>query len=160
MSNADLDEASSDFDPSASSRDNPLLGLPAAADNAVMPTEPPKAEPPKHKRRWFQFSLRSLMIGVTLLAVASAYVGWQARIVRERLELLKTGGGSPVSMIGRDQSKDGQIPFFRRLMGDRFCTVIWLDQGADIGRYKTAFPEADVGDDKSPPALPWDPPKH
>jgi hypothetical protein len=34
-----------------------------------MPTEPPKAEPPKRKRRWFQFSLRSLMIVVTLLAV-------------------------------------------------------------------------------------------
>jgi hypothetical protein len=29
-----------------------------------MQTEPPKAEPPKRKRRWFQFSLRTLMIGV------------------------------------------------------------------------------------------------
>ena len=26
-----------------------------------MPTEPPNAEPPKRKRRWFQFSLRSLL---------------------------------------------------------------------------------------------------
>ena len=32
-----------------------------------MEAEPPKAEP-KRKRRWFQFRLRSLMIGVTLLA--------------------------------------------------------------------------------------------
>ena len=31
-----------------------------------MQTEPPKAEPPKRKRRWFQFRLRTLMI-VTLL---------------------------------------------------------------------------------------------
>ena len=44
-----------------------LLQLPAAADNAAMQTEPSKAEPPKLKRRWFQFSLRTLMIGVTLL---------------------------------------------------------------------------------------------
>ena len=31
-----------------------------------MPIEPIKADPPKRKRRWFQFSLRTLMIGVTL----------------------------------------------------------------------------------------------
>ncbi len=42
------------------------------------------SKPPKRKRRWFQFSLRTLLIGVTLLAVACAYVGWQAKIVRER----------------------------------------------------------------------------
>ncbi|HEV2972503.1 MAG TPA: hypothetical protein VGY55_21200 [Pirellulales bacterium] len=29
-----------------------------------MQTEPTKAEPPQHKLRWFQFSLRSLEIGV------------------------------------------------------------------------------------------------
>ncbi len=37
-----------------------------------MQTEPPKAEPPKRKRRWYQFNLRTLMI-VTLLVVACAY---------------------------------------------------------------------------------------
>ena len=55
-----------------------------------MEADPPKAEPPKRKRRWFQFSLRSLMIGVTLLAVPCAYVGWQAKIVRERRAMLGT----------------------------------------------------------------------
>jgi hypothetical protein len=39
-----------------------FLRLPAVTDNAAMQTEPPKADPPKRKRRWFQFSLRSLMI--------------------------------------------------------------------------------------------------
>jgi hypothetical protein len=33
-----------------------------------MQTELPKADPPKRKRRWFQFSLRSLMIVVTVVA--------------------------------------------------------------------------------------------
>jgi len=33
-----------------------------------MQTEPSKAGPPKLKRRWCQFSLRTLMIGVTLVA--------------------------------------------------------------------------------------------
>ena len=49
-----------------------------------METEPLKADPPKRKRRWFQFRLRTLMIGVTLLAIPCGYVGWQAKIVRER----------------------------------------------------------------------------
>jgi hypothetical protein len=49
-----------------------LLRLSAVEDNAAM-NEPPKVEPPKRERRWFQFSLRTLMIGVTLLAVLP---GW------------------------------------------------------------------------------------
>jgi hypothetical protein len=40
-----------------------------------MQSEPSKADPPKRKRRWFQFSLRTLMIAVTLLAMVLAYVG-------------------------------------------------------------------------------------
>jgi hypothetical protein len=39
-------------------------------------------EPPK--RRWFQFSLRTLLIGVTLFAAACGYVAHEAHIVRER----------------------------------------------------------------------------
>ena len=34
-----------------------------------MQTEPPKAAPPKRKRRWFQFSLRTLMMAMLLVAV-------------------------------------------------------------------------------------------
>ena len=47
-----------------------LAPLPEQADNAAMQTEPPEADPPKRKRRWFQFSLRSLLIGVTLFCAA------------------------------------------------------------------------------------------
>lgn len=42
---------------------------------------------PAMKRR-FQFRLRTSMIAVTLLSVACAYVGWQARIVRQREQWL------------------------------------------------------------------------
>ena len=55
-----------------------------------METKPPKADPPKRKRRWFQFSLRSLMIVVTLLAVPLGYVGWQKKAVQERKAMLAT----------------------------------------------------------------------
>jgi hypothetical protein len=34
-----------------------------------MPTERPKADPPNRKRRWYQFRLRTLLIGVKLLTV-------------------------------------------------------------------------------------------
>jgi hypothetical protein len=33
-----------------------------------MEADPPVAAEPKHKRRWFQFRLRTLMIGVALVA--------------------------------------------------------------------------------------------
>jgi hypothetical protein len=48
-----------------------LLRLLAVGDNAAMQSEPPKAEPPKRKRRWFQFSLRTLMIFTLICAVGS-----------------------------------------------------------------------------------------
>ena len=34
-----------------------------------MPIEPPKADPPKRKRRWFQFSLRTLLVAFTILII-------------------------------------------------------------------------------------------
>ena len=40
-----------------------------------MEGEPPKADPPKCKRRWFQFSLRSLMIFTLVCAAGSAWIG-------------------------------------------------------------------------------------
>jgi hypothetical protein len=49
-----------------------LLRLPAPADNAAMEAEPPKAEPPKRKRRWFQFSLRTLFVVTAVVAVQCA----------------------------------------------------------------------------------------
>ena len=66
-----------------------LLGLPAVADNAAMQTEPAMTEPPTRKRRWYQFSLRTLLIVVTLFCVAGGYVCWQVRMVRERSAVLR-----------------------------------------------------------------------
>ena len=43
----------------------------------------------KRKRRRFQFRLRTLMIGVSVLAGLRGYVGRQAEIVRERSALLQ-----------------------------------------------------------------------
>ena len=37
-----------------------------------MEAEPPNSDPPKRKRRWFQFSLRTLLAVVTIVAVDCA----------------------------------------------------------------------------------------
>ena len=58
-----------------------------------MQTEPPKADPPKRKRRWYQFSLRTLMIFTMVVAIwawGTRYVGSQLRIIRDRHEAAKT----------------------------------------------------------------------
>jgi hypothetical protein len=43
-----------------------------------MQTEPPKADPPKRKRRWFQFSLRSLLVFKTIYDSTKSVVGREA----------------------------------------------------------------------------------
>jgi hypothetical protein len=66
-----------------------LLRLPAVRDNAAMQTEPIKAEPPTRKRRWFQFSLRTLMIFTTIVAVYLGLVTSRARRQHQAVEALE-----------------------------------------------------------------------
>jgi Leucine-rich repeat (LRR) protein len=75
----------------------PVLQPPALnADNAAMEAEPNKAEPPKRKRRWFQFSLRTLLIFTAVAAVACSWL--VSKIERKRQEreaaeaIVKLGG--------------------------------------------------------------------
>ena len=50
-----------------------------------METEPSNASPPKRRRRWCQFRLRTLLIGVTLFCVVvGGYIDWRARVARDR----------------------------------------------------------------------------
>jgi hypothetical protein len=70
-----------------------LPPLPAPADNAAMETEQPKTELPKRKRRWFQFSLRTLLIGVVAASLALAAMrystsAWTTGVVTVTILLL------------------------------------------------------------------------
>jgi hypothetical protein len=113
------------------------------------PADVDSREPVKkpRKRRWFQFSLRTLLIGVTLLAVACAYVAHEKAIADRRRDLLK--------WIGQHQSQirtDGGLPvdeevekpsFVRRLLGDQIIAEVYLRQEVsedDIQRIKDTFP--------------------
>jgi hypothetical protein len=55
--------------------ENPLLRLPAVGDNAAKQTDPSKSDLPRRKRRWFQFSLRSLLVLTLICAIWRAYLG-------------------------------------------------------------------------------------
>ena len=132
-----------------------------------MQVDPPDAEPPKRKRRWFQFRLRSLLIGVTLLAVVCGYVGWQAGIVRERretmTELLRshpvfgriqwaTISCESCHSTGQDGEHipppvDDEIPFVRRLLGDKPYRAFKIPRSyspTEASRIRELFPEATI----------------
>jgi hypothetical protein len=105
-----------------------------------MQVDPPDADPPKRKRRWFQFSLRTLLIVVTLLCVACGYVGWQAKIVRDRRELLDSSKPAEWS-----QTDDENLSWLQRKLGDQGYKRIYLAKSVSpelIERFREPFPEA------------------
>ena len=112
----------------------PLLRLSAVADNAAM------SEPPKRNRRWFQFSLRTLIIVVTLNCVITGWLGMQATVVWERRVMLsRFPGGYSV-----DDDNAG-ISWIRHLFGDQGIGLIQLGGSPtdeQLHRYRTTFPEA------------------
>ena len=109
----------------------------------------PNATQPKSRRCWYQFGLRTLLTGVALLAVPCAYVGQQARIVRERMacrERMK--GVAWFFSADRDDWYPGPgISWPRRLLGDEPIDSIGVDPGlkeSSIQEIRLAFPEADI----------------
>ena len=118
-----------------------------------MQAEPPKAEPPKRKRRWFQFSLRTLLIVVTLFCViVGGYVGWQKRIVNERKAYLEANkhvweNGLHVVFTKGDPNKAPSL--IRFWLGDHAQENVFVDENAskDIKQSVAAlFPEATILD--------------
>ncbi len=51
-----------------------------------------EAAPQKRKRRWYQFSLRALLIGVAIFSLVAAYVGSYCRLSRRGMHEAKTYG--------------------------------------------------------------------
>ncbi len=117
-------------------------GRAAGTVNSAMQAEPIKADPPKRKRRWFQFSLRTLMIGVTLFCVVvGGYVGWQVKIVKEREAFY--------GAYGRDWfgGNVDSISWLRRRLGDRGFFIVLLppESSEELHRQATTlFPETSV----------------
>ena len=103
-----------------------------------MDEKPDNAE----RRRWYQFGLRTLLIGVALLAVPCAYVGRQYQIVRERQSVrrfvVEHGG-----YFNNEEVATEPVPWIRRLLGDEAASYIELPDTNYFDRQiiREAFPE-------------------
>ena len=102
------------------------------------------AAQPKSRRR-FQYSVRTLLIVVTLLAVPCAVVGWQAKFVRERLAVRHQFESVRV-FFGSQTATNSVVQWFRNLLGDSYVFVVYIPKEGidreDIKRMRAVFPEA------------------
>ncbi len=132
--------------------DDRLHRLPAVADNGAMEAELPKTDPPKRKRRWYQFSLRTLMIVVRLFALLPCgYIGWNARIVRDRRAAFKSS--KPINWTPGDKS---DLSWIRQILGDEVYDQIGFAKPVPAERVEqlaALFPEASIAgyDDPNDP---------
>jgi hypothetical protein len=110
--------------------------------------------------RRFQFRLRTLMIGVTLLGVLCGYVRWQKTIVVDRMAMMERvshadaynsadGSQAPI-----DQNKS--IPWVRRLLGDEAIVDIYLPVGCHLTarEINAVLPEALIHEYPVDPKIP------
>ena len=89
----------------------------------------------------FQYSLRTLFIVVTMLAIPCGWLGWQFEIIRERERLMRFYSTCSAS------TDFGRIPVYRHWLGDREYVLIGLhDDTSDValGLFQSRFPEAVV----------------
>ena len=120
---------------------------------------------PKHSRRWFQFSLGTMFLVVTVLAL---WLAWEPNIVRERqvaltwirdyqigyllleedwqtpenrtlIENLKTACPERVAPTTRLR-----VPYIREVLGDKIIVAIGLKSKGDLSRIQSLFPEASI----------------
>jgi len=104
-------------------------------------------EPPKRRR--YQFRLRTLLIVVTLVAVPCAYVGWQAKVVRERralLDSLKAAGGGAIPVFHYEYIPPPP-PWIRRVFGDETVEELLVPPKTDeetMARIRHLFPGAHI----------------
>jgi hypothetical protein len=76
----------------------------------------------KNPRRHFQFRLRTLMIGVTLLAAACGYVRWRYSVVWERKAMIRHILADDHGYVGMALTPptplSERLPWTRRFLGD------------------------------------------
>ena len=102
------------------------------------------AEPSSPRRRWFQFRLRTLLIGVVLLAIPCAYIGHEARTVAARKEWLAHHPQPDLEVLGPlivsppDPAHPAEpiwptLPLVRRLLGDQWK---YRSSGFSVGEWE------------------------
>ena len=122
----------------------------------------------KPRRRWFNFSLRTMFVVVTLMC---GWLGWESSIVRQRQALRKALEANPTVQIttasawadrypgGAMGQPAATIPVVRRWLGDEAIQEIWYYsymQGPkiDLERLAKVFPEAALREPMPEPCHP------
>jgi hypothetical protein len=107
------------------------------------------------RRRWFQFSLATMFVGVTLTAMSISWSIWELKFVRDRQALIQrlnqdptVGGAYPASGDIYAKTPVETIPFWRRWLGDRTIHVVVVSSDqfsqAEIQLVRRLFPEARI----------------
>jgi hypothetical protein len=92
------------------------------------------------RRRWFRFSLRTMLVLVTLVCVVCGYLGWALNWKRQRNVVLMQ---LPLAEIG-DIS---DAPLLLRLFGVDGVKYVLVSKSVlkqDLDRMRALFPEAEV----------------
>ncbi len=113
-----------------------------------MQMESQNADPPKRKRRWFQFSLRTLLIAVTMFCVVvGGYVGRQVKIVRERKTMaqwIEAHGGFCLIAVELPTHDGAERPSLLRCwLGDHTVEEVFLPNAIDAdeaAQIRATFP--------------------
>jgi hypothetical protein len=115
-------------------------------------------------RHRFQFRLRTLLIGVTLLGAVGGLLGREWQIVRERAsEIRWLEERGPLPPFAKSEPcypyyqggnnrweitiNDAELPWHRRLLGDHLLQeIVYPTTAAEVdrNRVKAAFPEANI----------------
>jgi hypothetical protein len=129
-------------------------------ENELRPAKPsPDGRP---RRRWFRFSLRTMLIVVTALCV---WLAWESSVVRERRELRReltesrfefetAANWSQRIPLGASLEKPASVSLVRRLLGDEAIQHIWYvphyqepeETKELLARLKRVFPEAELSE--------------
>ncbi len=114
-------------------------------ETPAKPDQPTAVKSPR--RRWHQFSLRTLLIGVALLSVPFAYVAHEYQIVAARKAWLEApccldSPELPLPRYFRDASKSPTA--IRLWLGDEPQLTIFAESRERAEVAHALFPEADV----------------
>jgi hypothetical protein len=110
--------------------------------------------PPKPRRRWFSYSLRTMFVVVTVFAI---WLGWELSYIRERKDAIARLGepeclfiastGELRNMNPGNEALIATIPIWRRWLGDEPMAQVCLDAAQDsslVEKLVELFPEADL----------------
>src|ERR1700674_3567123 len=99
----------------------------------IMSEAPPPTAAPKPRRRWFQFSLRTLMLLMVVISVGLGFMGRKLQRVREQRQTVaaiqKLGGvvayTYPASLFGGGSSDAPPGPaWLTKMLGDDFWGIV------------------------------------